>query len=255
MLVANLIKKEVETYGTIKLTADGKQFLKTPTKFEAVKEEEYPNTDEDGDFNALRSSGGAADEALFTLLKEQRLKVSKEKGIPPYVIFSEPSLEEMATQYPINMEELAHIGGVGKNKAMKFGHSFLNLIQKHVEDNNIERPQDLFLKTAPSKSGQKVQIIQNIDKRIPLQDIAKGLGKSRAELILEIETVVHSGTKLSIQYIIDDEVDEDAQEEIMEYYMQSETDDLLEAEKYFDGDYEEEILRLMRIKFMNDIGQ
>jgi ATP-dependent DNA helicase RecQ len=255
MLVANLIKKEVETYGTIKLTAEGKQFLKTPNRFDAVKEEEYPNTDDDGDLNLIKSSGGAADEALFKLLKEQRLKVSKEKGIPPYVIFSEPSLEEMANQYPINMEELAHIGGVGRNKAMKFGQSFLNLIQKHVEENNIERPQDLFLKTAPSKSGQKVQIIQNIDKRIPLQDIAKGLGKNRADLILEIETVVHSGTKLSIQYIIDEEVDEDAQEEIMEYYMQSETDDLLEAEKYFDGDYEEETLRLMRIKFMNDVGQ
>ena len=161
----------------------------------------------------------------------------------------------MATQYPINAEELAHIGGVGRNKALKFGQSFLALIQRYVEENNIERPQDLFLKTAPSKSGQKVQIIQNIDKRIPLHDIARGLGKSRADLILEIETVVHSGTKLSIQYIIDDEVDEDAQEEIMEYFMQSESDDLMEAEKYFDGDYEEEILRLMRIKFMNDVGQ
>ncbi|MEN9333197.1 MAG: hypothetical protein RLY35_377 [Bacteroidota bacterium] len=256
MLVADLIKKEVETYGTVKLTALGKSFLKKPTSFLAVKEEEYPNMDDDGDLSIGRvSGGGAADEALFTLLKEQRIKISKEKGIPPYVIFSEPSLEEMATQYPINMEELAHIGGVGRNKAAKFGSSFLTLIQRYVEENNIDRPQDLFLKTAPSKSGQKVQIIQNIDKRIPLQDIAKGLGKSRAELILEIETVVHSGTKLSIQYIIDDEVDEDAQEEIMEYYMQSETDDLLEAEKYFDGDYEEEILRLMRIKFMNDVGQ
>ncbi len=256
MLVADLIKKEVETYGTVKLTASGKQFLKSPTTFLAVKEEEYPNSDDDGDLSIGRAGGGgAADEALFALLKEQRLKVAKEKSIPPYVIFSEPSLEEMATQYPVNMEELAHIGGVGRNKAAKFGASFLTLIQRYVEENNIDRPQDLFLKTAPSKSGQKVQIIQNIDKRIPLQDIAKGLGKTRSELILEIETVVHSGTKLSIQYIIDDEVDEDAQEEIMEYYMQSETDDLLEAEKYFDGDYEEEILRLMRIKFMNDVGQ
>ncbi len=255
MLVANFIKKEVETYGTLKLTTEGKLFLKNPTIFQAVKEEEYPSTDEDGDFNALRANGAAADEQLFSLLKEQRLKVSKEKGIPPYVIFSEPSLEEMATQYPINTEELAHIGGVGRNKALKFGQSFLALIQRYVEENNIERPQDLFLKTAPSKSGQKVQIIQNIDKRIPLHDIARGLGKSRADLILEIETVVHSGTKLSIQYIIDDEVDEDAQEEIMEYFMQSESDDRMEAEKYFDGDYEEEILRLMRIKFMNDVGQ
>jgi ATP-dependent DNA helicase RecQ len=160
----------------------------------------------------------------------------------------------MATQYPINMEELSHIGGVGKNKAIKFGQTFLKLINQYVEDNNIERPQDLFLKTAPSKSGQKVQIIQNIDKRIPISDIARGLGKSKSVLIGEIEAVVNSGTKLGIQYIIDDEVDEDAQEEIMEYFMQSETEDLLEAEKYFDGDYEEDTLRLVRLKFMNDIG-
>jgi ATP-dependent DNA helicase RecQ len=184
-----------------------------------------------------------------------RLNLAKEKGIPPYVIFSEQSLEEMATQYPITMEELSHIGGVGKNKAQKFGSPFLSLIKKHVEENNIDRPQDIFLKTAPSKSGQKVQIIQNVDKRIPLLDIARGFGKSKLELITEIETVVSSGTKLNIQYIVDDEVDEDAQEEIMEYFMQSETDDIIEAEKYFDGDYEEDILRIVRLKFMNDVGQ
>jgi len=255
MLVASLIKKEVETYGTIKLTKEGQEFLKNPKSFIAVKEEEFPSMEDDGDLSISRSTGGgAADQALFNLLKEQRQLVSKEKGIPPYVIFSEPSLEEMATQYPSNMEELSHIGGVGKNKAMKFGQSFLKLINQYVEDNNIERPQDLFLKTAPSKSGQKVQIIQNIDKRIPISDIARGLGKSKSVLIGEIEAVVNSGTKLNIQYIIDDEVDEDAQEEIMEYFMQSETEDLLEAEKYFDGDYEEDTLRLVRLKFMNDIG-
>lgn len=255
MLVAGLIKKEVETYGTIKITPEGKVFLKKPQSFMAVKEEEFPSIEDDGDLSISRNTGGgAADQTLFNLLKDQRQVISKEKGIPPYVIFSEPSLEEMATQYPINMEELSHIGGVGKNKAVKFGHSFIQLISKYVEDNNIERPQDLFLKTAPSKSGQKVQIIQNIDKRIPISDIARGLGKSKSELIGEIEAVVNSGTKLSIQYIIDDEVDEDAQEEMMEYFMQSETEDLLEAEKYFDGDYEEDTLRLMRLKFMNDVG-
>jgi ATP-dependent DNA helicase RecQ len=256
MLVKNWIKKEVETYGTLKLTPEGKTFLKNPTSFPAVKEEDYPDTDDDGNLIITRSSGGgAADEVLFGYLKDVRLAVAKEKGIPPYVIFSEQSLEEMATQYPITMEELSHIGGVGKNKAQKFGSAFLNLIKKHVEENNIDRPQDIFLKTAPSKSGQKVQIIQNIDKRIPLLDIARGFGKSKLDLITEIETVVSSGTKLNIQYIVDDEVDEDAQEEIMEYFMQSETDDIIEAEKYFDGDYEEDILRIVRLKFMNDIGQ
>jgi ATP-dependent DNA helicase RecQ len=256
MLVKNWIKKEVETYGTLKLTQEGKAFLKNPTSFPAVKEEDYPDTDDDGNLIITRSSGGgAADEVLFGYLKDVRLAVAKEKGIPPYVIFSEQSLEEMATQYPITMEELSHIGGVGKNKAQKFGSAFLNLIKKHVEENNIDRPQDIFLKTAPSKSGQKVQIIQNIDKRIPLLDIARGFGKSKLDLITEIETVVSSGTKLNIQYIVDDDVDEDAQEEIMEYFMQSETDDIIEAEKYFDGDYEEDILRIVRLKFMNDIGQ
>lgn len=256
MLVKNWIKKEVETYGTIKLTAEGKAFLKKPTSFPAVKEEEYPDTDDDGNLIITRSSGGgAADEVLFGYLKDVRLAVSKEKGIPPYVIFSEQSLEEMATQYPINMEELSHIGGVGRNKAQKFGAPFLTLIKKHVEENNIERPQDIFLKTAPSKSGQKVQIIQNIDKRIPLLDIARGFGKTKLELIAEIEAVVSSGTKLNIQYIVDEEVDEDAQEEIMEYFMQSESEEIIEAEKYFDGDYEEDILRIMRLKFMNDVGQ
>ena len=255
MLVKDWIKKEVETYGTLKITPEGKAFFKNPSSFAAVKEEEYPDTDDDGNLIISRNSGGgAADEVLFNFLKDLRITVAKEKGIPPYVVFSEQSLEEMATQYPITMEELSHIGGAGRNKAQKFGTPFLALIKKHVEDNNIERPQDIFLKTAPSKSGQKVQIIQNIDKRIPLLDIAKGLGKSKRDLITEIEAVVSSGTKLSIQYIVDDEVDEDAQEEIMEYFMQSETDEIIEAERYFDGDYEEDILRLMRLKFMNDVG-
>jgi ATP-dependent DNA helicase RecQ len=256
LLVKNLIRKEIETYGTLKLTAEGLEFLKSPFKMDLVKEEEIGETDDDGELiHAVKATGsGASDETLFLMLKELRQKVSKEKGLPPYVIFSEPSLEEMATQYPITIDELSHIGGVGKGKAMKFGSAFLALIKKYVEDNDIERPEDFVLKSAHAKSSHKIKIIQNVDKRIPLYDIAKGIGKTYPDLIDEIETIVHAGTRLDIQYFIDDEIDEDAQDEIMEYFMQSETDDILEAEEYFDGDYEEEILRLMRIKFHSEIG-
>jgi ATP-dependent DNA helicase RecQ len=256
LLVKNLIRKEIETYGTLKLTAEGLEFLKVPFKMDLVKEEEIGETDDDGELiHAVKATGsGASDETLFLMLKELRQKVSKEKGLPPYVIFSEPSMEEMATQFPITIDELSHIGGVGKGKAMKFGSAFLALIKKYVEDNDIERPEDFVLKSAHAKSSHKIKIIQNVDKRIPLFDIAKGIGKTYPDLIDEIETIVHAGTRLDIQYFIDDEIDEDAQDEIMEYFMQSETDDILEAEEYFDGDYEDGILRLMRIKFHSEVG-
>jgi len=256
LLVLNFIKKEIETYGTLKLTEEGKQFLKKPYPITLVKEEEIGDTDDDGELitSVKAAGGGASDETLFLMLKELRQKVAREKEIPPYVVFSEPSLEEMATQYPISMEELSHIGGVGRGKAAKFGGPFLTLIKKYVEENDIERPEDFVLKSAQPKSGHKIQIIQNIDKKIPLTDIAKGLGKSFNDLLEEIETIVHSGTRLDIRYYIDDEIDEDAQDEIIEYFRQSESDDIREAEEYFDGDYEEEPLRLMRVMFYSEFG-
>jgi len=229
--------------------------LKSPYDLKLVREEEIGEVDDDFDATGVKGAGsGAADELLFKMLLELRLKVSKEKSLPPYVIFSEPSLEEMASNYPITFDELSHVGGVGKGKAMKFGKPFIDLIAKYVEENEIVRPEDFVMKSAHTKSGHKIQIIQNIDKKIPLSDIAKGLGKSYRDLLDEIETIVHAGTKLQINYFIDDEIDEDAQEEIMEYFMQSETDDLREAEVYFDGDYEEDELRLMRIKFHCEVG-
>lgn len=256
MLVLNLVRKEIETYGTLKITEDGKAFLKSPYDLKLVREEEIGEVDDDFDVTTGMKGAGssAADELLFKMLLELRLKVSKEKSLPPYVIFSEPSLEEMASNYPITFDELSHVGGVGKGKAMKFGKPFIDLIAKYVEENEIVRPEDFVMKSAHTKSGHKIQIIQNIDKKIPLHDIAKGLGKSYRDLLDEIETIVHAGTKLQINYFIDDEIDEDAQEEIMEYFMQSETDDLREAEVYFDGDYEEDELRLMRIKFHCEVG-
>lgn len=163
-------------------------------------------------------------------------------------------MEEMCTQYPITLDELAQIGGVGKGKATKFGQPFIELIQRYVKENDVERPIDFVVKSAVNKSSHKVQIIQNIDKRIPLHDVARGLGKNMNELIDELEVIVHSGTKLNIQYFIDEELDEDQQEEIMEYFMQSDSDSIRDAEDYFDGDYEEQQLRLMHIKFMSEIA-
>jgi ATP-dependent DNA helicase RecQ len=255
MVVRGLLRKEVETYGTLKISETGEAFRKNPQSFEVVKEVEIGETDDDGELLSHRpNGGGAADEQLFGLLKELRQKVAKERNLPPYVIFSEPSLEEMATQYPITTEELSHVSGVGKTKAAKFGGPFLSFIQKYVEDNEIVRAQDFVVKSAQSKSGHKVQIIQNIDKKIPLKDIARGLGKSMLGLLDELDAIVSSGTKINIQYVIDEEIDEDSQSDIMEYFMQSESDDIREAEKYFDGDFEEEPLRLMRIKFMSEVA-
>jgi ATP-dependent DNA helicase RecQ len=253
MLVRGLIRKEIETYGTLKLTEEGKKFMKKPESFMLVKEEEIGETD-DADLVIPKHGGGAVDEQLYGLLKELRQKMSKEKGVPPYVIFQDPSLEEMCTAYPISIDELSNIGGVGKGKALKYGQPFIQLIDQYVKDNEIERPVDFVVKSAGHKSTHKVQIIQNIDKRIPLPDIAKGLGKSMTELIDELEVIVSSGTKLNIHYFINDELDEDQQEEIMEYFLQSESDSIREAESYFNGDYEEEQLRLMRIRFMSEVA-
>ncbi len=253
MYVRGLLTKEIETYGTLKITDVGREFMKNPTTFKIVKEEEIGEVDDD-ELIIPKQGGGAVDEVLFGLLKELRAKMSKEKKIPPYVIFQDPAMEEMCTQYPITLDEIAQIGGVGKGKAVKFGQPFVDLIQKYCKDNDVERPIDFVVKSAVNKSSQKVQIIQNIDKRIPLPDVAKGLGKSLNELLDELEAIVNSGTKLNIQYFIDDELDEDQQEEIMEYFMGAESDSIREAEANFDGDYEEQQLRLMHIKFMSEVG-
>jgi ATP-dependent DNA helicase RecQ len=253
MYVRGLLTKEIETYGTLKITDVGREFMKNPTTFKIVKEEEIGEVDDD-ELIIPKQGGGAVDEVLFGLLKELRAKMSKEKKIPPYVIFQDPAMEEMCTQYPITLDEIAQIGGVGKGKAVKFGQPFVDLIQKYCKDHDVERPIDFVVKSAVNKSSQKVQIIQNIDKRIPLPDVAKGLGKSLNELLDELEAIVNSGTKLNIQYFIDDELDEDQQEEIMEYFMGAESDSIREAEANFDGDYEEQQLRLMHIKFMSEVG-
>ena len=254
MLVRGLLRKEIETYGTLKITEEGRAFMKHPEEFQMVKEVEFGDTDDDELLIVPRQGGGAADPELYSMIRELRQRVAKEKKVPPYVVFQDPAIEEMATQYPITLEELAQIGGVGKGKASKFGPPFVALIKQYVEDNDIERAEDFLVKSAGHKSGQKVQIIQNIDKRIPLPDIARGLGKDLKALLDELEAIVNSGTRINIQYYIDDVLDEDAQQDIMDYFMQSESDSLKAAEDHFDGDFEEDELRLMRIKFMSEIA-
>ncbi|MFN0033171.1 MAG: DNA helicase RecQ [Flavobacteriales bacterium] len=253
MYVRGLVNKEIETYGTLKISEEGRAFMKKPVSFKVVKEEEIGDVDDD-ELIIPKQGGGAVDEQLFAMLKELRAKMSKEKKIPPYVILQDPTMEEMCTAYPITLDELAQIGGVGKGKATKFGQPFVDLIQRYCKENDVERPMDFVIKSAVNKSSHKVQIIQNIDKRISLPDIAKGLGKSKNELLEELEAIVSSGTKLNIQYFIEDELDEDQQEEIMDYFMGAESDDIRKAEAHFDGEYEEEQLRLMHIKFMSEIG-
>jgi ATP-dependent DNA helicase RecQ len=199
--------------------------------------------------------GGASDETLFALLKDLRKKIAKQKGVPPYVVFQDPSLEDMAIQYPINMEEMKQITGVGSGKALRFGKEFVDLIAQYVEENDITRPMDMVVKSVVNKSGAKVYIIQSIDRKLSLGDIGNAKGMSMDEVISEIESIVSSGTKVNINYYINSIIDEDKQEEIYEYFKESETDSVLEALKELgEEDYTEEEIRLIRIKFIAELG-
>jgi ATP-dependent DNA helicase RecQ len=254
-LVGGMISKDIETYGTLKLTDKGRAFVKNPVSFMLIKERVF-NTDENGD-EVIVSGGkstGAFDEVLYDLLVDLRKSLSKQRNIPPFVIFQEPSLKDMCFQYPITMDELTNIQGVGNGKATRYGAPFLALIQNYVEENEIERPQDMVVKSIINKSGLKVQLIQNIDRKLPLEDIGAAQGKSLEEVIEEIEAIVSSGTRVNINYYINDLLDPENQEEIYEYFSEAETDDVTEAYKEFDGDYSEEELRLMRIKFMSEMA-
>jgi len=252
-LVGGFLYKDVETYGTIKLTEKGRDFVKEPVSFLLIKERIFTGEEEDGSIIA-NGKGAAFDETLYTMLVDMRKNLSKQKNIPPFVIFQEPSLKDMCLQYPISMEELTNIQGVGTGKATRYGAPFLALIRQYVDENDIDRPQDLVMKSLVNKSGLKVQLIQNIDRKLPLEDIGKAQGKTMDEVIEEIEAIVSSGTRVNINYYIDDILDPDNQTEIYEYFSEAETDDLIEAYKEFDGDYTEEELRLMRIKFMSEMA-
>ena len=255
IVVLGFVRKEIESYGTLILTEKGKDFIDKPKEIDLIKEHDFSDTDDKDIILNQKGGGGALDEKLFKMLKDLRKSIAVKKSIPPFVIFQDPSIEEMTMQYPIDIEELQKISGVGIGKAQRYGTPFIELITKYVEENNIERFQDFIMKSIVNKSGKKVNIITNIDRKLPLEDIAKSQNKKIEELILEIENIVSSGTKINIDYYLNNIIDEDAQKEIYDYFLEdAESDDISEAYKEFDGDYSEDELRLMKIKFMSEMA-
>lgn len=250
-LIAGYLKKDVENYGLLKVTAAGKKFLKDPTSFMIVMDKEF-NEEEDDD----ASEGGSAvlDPELFAMLKDLRKKVAKKMNVPPYVVFQDVSLEQMAAMYPISLQELQNIQGVGAGKAKRYGKEFCDLIKKHCEENGIERPAEIRVRTVAKKSMLKVKIIQNIDRQIALDDIANALGLDFDDLLTEVEAIVYSGTKLNIDYFLEDVMDDDHVDDIYDYFRESETDDLKTAEEELGNDYTEDEIRLVRIKFLSELA-
>jgi len=253
VLVDGLLSKDIETYGIIKLTQKGSNFIKNPHSFMMSEDHEYNETEDEAIVTAAKSSG-TADEILMSMLRDLRKKVAKKLGVPPFVVFQDPSLEDMALKYPISMDELTNTHGVGEGKAKKYGNEFVELISRYVEDNDIIRPDDLVVKSTGANSANKLYIIQNIDRKLSLEDIASAKGMNMDALIKEMEQIVNSGTKLNIKYWIDDLLDDEQQEEIHDYFMESESDNIEDALKEFDGDYDIDELRLMRIKFISEVA-
>lgn len=253
VLVDGLLSKDIETYGIVKITKKGMDFIKKPISFMMSEDHEYSESEDDAIVTAAKSSG-VADEVLMGMLRDLRKKVAKKLGVPPFVVFQDPSLEDMALKYPISVDELINTHGVGEGKAKKYGKEFIALISQYVEDNDIIRPDDLVVKSTGANSINKLYIIQNIDRKLPLSDIASAKGLSMEALITEMEQIVNSGTKLNIKYWIDEMLDDDQQEEIHDYFMESHTDNIEAALKEFDGDYDIDELRLMRIKFISEVA-
>ncbi|WP_282073706.1 ATP-dependent DNA helicase RecQ [Polaribacter atrinae] len=254
VLVVNLIKKEIEQYGVVKLTEKGNEFIKNPTSFMMTEDHSYNEEDDNTIITNAKSMNGVADDKLVKLLKDLRKRVATKQGVPPFAVFQDPSLDDMALKYPITLAELSTVHGVGEGKARKFGKDFIKLIATYVDENDILRPDDLIVKSTGTNSGLKLFIIQNTDKKLPLEDIAKSKGLKMDELIKEMEMIIFSGTKLNIDYSLDDLLDEDQQEEIHDYFMEADTDKIQDALDEFDGDYDEDELRLMRIKFINEVA-
>ena len=252
-MIAGFIAKDIENYGLLKITKAGKDFLKKPTSFKISKNIDMDEEDKETDMPTIKAGGGAADEVLFSMLKDLRKKVSKDLKVPPYVIFQDPSLEAMATSYPINLDELQNIPGVGAGKAKRYGQKFVELIKRHVEENDITRPEDIRVKSVANKSKQKIAIIQAIDRKIPLDDIAANHDLEIDELLDELETIVDSGTKINIDYFIYDVMDEDRVEEVYEYFKEAESDSIEDAiTELGPEDYTEEEIRFVRIKFLSE---
>jgi ATP-dependent DNA helicase RecQ len=251
--VQGFLHKDIETYGNLSLTEAGKKFRKKPWSITFVKERDYSSGEAEPDDSA-GGSRGVADERLMKMLKDLRQQVARKQKLPPYVIFQDPSMEEMTMRYPITIEELTQVGGVGPGKAQKYGKPFVELIATYVEENDIQRADDVVVRSVVNKSGNKVHIIQNIDKRLPLDAIARGKGLTMDTLLTELESIVTSGTKLDINYHLNDVLEADSQDEIMDYFRESETDDLETAVQEFDSAYSEEELRLVRLRFMSEVA-
>lgn len=251
-IISGYLARDIENFGLVKITAAGKKFLTKPVSFKIVEDTDFSDEEEE----MPEKSGGicAVDPELYSILKDLRKKIAKRHNLPPYVIFQDPSLEAMATTYPITMEELQNITGVGAGKAKRYGQEFLNIIKTHVEENEIERPEDLRVRSVANKSKLKISIIQAIDRKIALDELANSKGLEFDELLDEVEAIVYSGTKINISYFLNEIMEEDRQEDIFEYFKESESDDLEAAIEELGSDYTEEEIRLVRIKFLSELG-
>jgi ATP-dependent DNA helicase RecQ len=250
----NFVAKDIDNYGLLYLTKAGHDFIDNPYSLKFILNELIENASDDDDED-VKQGTAALDTQLLGLLKDLRKKIAKQKNVPPFVVFQDPSLEEMCTHYPIAMDELKQISGVGHGKALKFGSSFIELIKKYVEDNDIERPIDLVIKTQANKSALKVSIIQNIDRQIGLEDIARSKGITYTDILKEVEAIVNSGTKLNLSYFIDEMIDEDRQDEVFDFFQTADNDSIDEALAHLgESDYSYEEIQLMRIKFMSELG-
>ena len=258
-LLDNYLKKEIENYGILKITKKGKDFQKKPVSFKVTRDDEYEDdmTDmENGDSDVMGSaggSGGAADPVLFSMMKDLRKKISKKLNVPPYVIFQPSSLEAMATSYPITLDELQNIPGVGAGKAKRYGKEFVDLIKKHVDENDITRPEDLRVKTVANKSKLKVSIVQAIDRKVALDDLAESKGIDFNEMLSEVEAIVYSGTKINIDYFLNEVMDQDVLQDVYNYFKETEADDLEKAQAEL-SEYTDTEIRLVRIKFFSDMA-
>ena len=251
-IISGYLDRDIENYGLLKVTNSGRAFLKKPTSFKIVEDNDFSASDEE----AVAKGGVscAVDPELTAILKDLRKKIAKQHNLPPYVIFQDQSIDAMATTYPISIEELINIPGVGPGKAKRYGEEFIKVIKRHVEENEIERPEDLLVRSVPNKSKLKISLIQGIDRRIPLDELAESKGLDFNEMLDEVEAIVYSGTKINIDYFISEIMDEDHEDEIFEYFKESESDDLDEAVQELGSDFTEEEIRLVRIKFLSELG-
>ncbi len=251
-VISGYIDRDIENYGLLKITPKGTEFISKPQSFKIVEDTEF--NEEDDSFAAKGGAGCAADPELYAILKDLRKKIAAQHSLPPYVIFQDPSLEAMATTYPITLEELANIAGVGAGKARRYGEEFVKLIKRHVEDNEIERPEDMVVRTVANKSKMKIEIIQAIDRKVPLTSIADSKGIEFEELLDKLEAIVMSGTRINISYDLEERFDEEDLKELTDYFSECEIDDLPAAVEEYGDVYSEEEIRLARINFLSEMG-